>query len=294
MLFSRLLILLLFNQLHMKSQSSNTLEVSSITGDVIIATMSDKNYISYLKSWHDRIRTFGHKSTIVIESMDVEVDTTCSTFGLICTKYNTKITADIRIMEKKPHFQFKLLQTGYDLLFCDIDIFWNHDILAEIRAHPNFNKTDILITGHGYNEYCNVGLFYAKSNSRTKSFFYQLYQNMINKNRKKEAFEQNIFNAMLNIGDIRYKRFPPIIDKLNLTYEILDRSRFTEWDGHKWGFNKPEGSFSSLHLTSMSLKDKKTCLSTYYDEALAQGKLLQKNRACITRKRESTNVTVIG
>lgn len=234
------------------------------TGDIIIATMSDNNYASYLKPWYDRIRFFGHEDTIIIESMDDDVDKACNVSRLLCTKFNSQKVVDIRIMDKKPYFQLNLLQTGRDVLFCDIDILWQKDILQGIRSHAKFNSSDLIITGHGYNEYVNIGLMYIKSNDRTISFFTQLYKNMINKHRKPEAYDQNVFNAMLNIGDIRYKRFPPIIDQLNMTYTILDKNLFTEWDGKRWGVLNPVNTFYSLHLTSMSQANKMICVNEFY------------------------------
>lgn len=146
------------------------------TGDIIIATMSDNNYASYLKPWYDRIRFFGHEDTIIIESMDDDVDKACNVSRLLCTKFNSQKVVDIRIMDKKPYFQLNLLQTGRDLLFCDIDILWQKDILQGIRSHAKFNSSDLIITGHGYNEYVNIGLMYIKSNDRTISFFYTIIQ----------------------------------------------------------------------------------------------------------------------
>jgi hypothetical protein len=260
----------------------------------VIVSLIDKNYAEFIRPWLQRIRSFYYNlGTIVdgrivipmLESMDFYSFNECrnQSVPVICT-YMHQCHNDSdrkKVWNTKNWMLHSIIDSGYDLLFMDIDIIMQKNIVVGIESLPNFSTLDIIIAGHSYSNDVNSGFFYAKSNNRTNLFFKHSYHAFIKENkgvwqpRNSPLFnyhgsDQSCFDSLLGNN---YNHVPQIASSIGLTFKkltIQNATLYTEWsrkgaeqDGH-WGYNLTTDKFFTLHLTNMPLDRKKFKLRLFY------------------------------
>jgi hypothetical protein len=260
----------------------------------VIVSLIDKNYAEFIRPWLQRIQSFysnlgtntdGRIIIPMLESMDLYSFDECrnQSVPIICTYlHQWHNDSDRKIIgNTKNWLLHSIIDIGYDLLFMDIDIIMQKNIVLGIESLPNFPTLDIIIAGHSYSNDVNFGLFYAKSNNRTKVFFKHNYHDFIKENtgvwqpRSSSLFnyhgsDQSCFDSLLGNN---YNHVPQIASSIGLTFmklTIQNAILYTEWsrkgkeqDGH-WGYNLTSDKFLTLHLTNMPLDRKKKKLRLFY------------------------------
>lgn len=260
----------------------------------VIVSVIDKNYAEFIRPWLQRIQSFhfnkgtntdGRIIIPLLDSMDLYSFGECrnQSVPIICTYlHQHHIDSDRKIVgNTKNWLLHSIIDIGYDLLFMDIDIVMQKNIVLGIESLPNFPTLDIVIAGHSYSNDINFGLFYAKSNNRTKAFFKHNYYAFVKENngvwqpRSSPLFnyhgsDQSCFDSLLGNN---YKHIPQVASSIGLTFmklTIQNAILYTEWsrkdkeqDGH-WGYNLTTDKFFTLHLTNMPLDRKKKKLRLFY------------------------------
>lgn len=258
---------------------------------IMIITNSDRKYANFIKYWGRRLESMGLHNYL-IECTDLHCYTACVRDLSIhhCTNFTQFTASRNQLDDLKAALLLSAVSKGYDVLYSEMDVYWNSNILVSIsnliREH---DPIDVLMSGHYYCPTVNIGLMYIKSTKSTIEFLQSYYGNVSTlldpskkeKGKKRNIYlnDQNIFDSLLcNIHELIPRRFLNCSKGNDNTTTIYTKSGSFRWMMLPfnrfgsfraipacWGHGVQKSQLHSLHLTNLNYSTKADKLIGYYN-----------------------------
>lgn len=197
---------------------------------ILVVIVTNDSYEQYLASWVKQLKSFKDYNYIIeLSEPSQQCQSRCLQYNLTCTKIISDLYISVintgrlpyKIAVKKPMVAHKILELGYDVLFADIDVFWNKDLVAIAHKHAINNGNDLVASTLFTSPYLCSGLYFMRSNTKTIQFSREWF-NLV-KNHPRVACDQQFLNANLGVYD--YSKTTP--SSTNLSWSFISNQSFS-------------------------------------------------------------------
>jgi hypothetical protein len=244
---------------------------------LLVVIVTNDSYEQYLASWVKQLKSFADYNYIIeLAEPSQQCQSRCLQYNLTCTN----ITGDFFslplprlrgeksnpssqktapgilshiVASKKPMVVYKTIKLGYDVLFADIDVYWNKDLVRIVQRQAINKGNDLVASTHFSNPNINSGLYYMRSNFKTITFTNEWYNLM--RKHPRHANDQAFLNANLGISD--FCRTTP--STTNLSWSYISNHTFSLYEANLeydyvyaacQDYSPSNDLLASIHLTN--------------------------------------------